>query len=141
MTKRFHMVLWAVSLVAVLAVLAIPADAAQIQCKVPFAFTVNGKTLPAGTYTVSTNGSQGSLLVRGFGHGAFSVTGRVESRTDDTARLVFHRYGDQYVLRQAWMGGGSGRELPESPEERELARAARSEKASARLDRVVVPVE
>ena len=141
MTNRFHKVLGAVSLMAVLAVLAIPADAAQIECKVPFAFTVNGKALPAGTYTVSTDGALGSLLVRGYGNGAFAFTNRVESRTDVAPKLVFHKYGDQYILRQAWLGGGSGREFPESPQERELAQAARSEKASARLDRVVVPVE
>ena len=141
MTKRFHKVLGAVSLVAGLAVLAVPADAAQIRCKVPFSFTVNGKTLPPGLYVVSTETAAGSLLVRGYGHGVFTPTGRVESRTDSSAKLVFHKYGDQYVLRQAWMGGGSGRELPESREERELARATRGEKASARLERVVVPIE
>ena len=39
-------------------------------------------------------------------------------------KLVFHRYGDQYVLREVWTGEGVGRELPESRFEREVLEEA-----------------
>jgi hypothetical protein len=140
MTKQLLKGLWAASLVTVLAVLSVPAEAAEIRCRVPFSFTINGKTLPAGTYSVSSEAAQGVLLVRGFDHGAVVLTNSIASGKDTEAKLVFHKYGDQYILRQAWMGGGSGRELPESRLERTLARAAQDRKVATSFERVVVPV-
>src|SRR5437870_2447205 len=57
MTKQLLKGFWAASLVAVLAVLCVSAEAAEIRCNVPFSFTVNGKTLPAGTYRASSGWS------------------------------------------------------------------------------------
>jgi len=140
MTKQLLKGFWAASLVAVLAVLSVPAHAAEIRAKIPFSFTVNGKTLPAGTYSVSSEAAQGVLLVRGFGHGAVVLTNAIESGKDTTAKLVFHRYGDQYILRQAWMGAGRGRELPESRLERTLAGAAQDRKVADAFEKVVIPL-
>jgi len=53
---------------------------------------------------------------------------------------VFHKYGDQYILKEAWMGGVSGRELPTSRLERTLAKAAQDPKVATSVERVVVPV-
>jgi len=140
MTKQLLKGFWAASLVAVLAVLSVPAHAAEIRAKIPFSFTVNGKTLPAGTYSVSTEAVQGGLLVRGFRDGAVVLTNSIESGKDTTPKLVFHRYGDQYILRQAWMGTGRGRELPESRVERTLARAAQDRKVADAFEKVVIPL-
>jgi hypothetical protein len=140
MTKQLLKGLWAASLVTVLAVLSVPAEAAEIRCRIPFSFTINGKTLPAGTYRVSSEAVQGALLVRGFGQGAVVLTNSIASRKDTEAKLVFHKYGDQYILRQAWMGGGSGRELPESRLEQTLAKAAQDRKVATSFERVVIPV-
>jgi len=140
MTKQLLKGFWAASLVAVLAVLSVPAQAAQIRCQIPFSFTVNGKTLSAGTYSVSTEFVQGGLLVRGFGHGAVVLANSIESPKDTGAKLVFHKYGDQYILRQAWMGAGRGRELPESRLERTLAGAAQDRKVADAFEKVVIPL-
>ena len=110
MTKQLLKGLYAVGLLAVLAVSATPAWAADVKCQIPFAFTVSDKTLPAGSYHLST--SQSVLTVRGSGSGVFVMTNRVESAANRQPSLVFHRYGDTYVLREAWTGGNSGRELP-----------------------------
>lgn len=123
--------LYAMGVMAVLAVSATSTDAADLKCRVPFAFTINGKTLPAGAYDVSI--SQSVLAVRGQNGGAFVVTNRVESLTDHSAKLVFHRYGDTYLLHQAW-SGGSGRELPKS---REIPRRG---ELAASFDRVEIPL-
>lgn len=69
MKKQILRGVCAASLVGALAVLSVPAEAAEISAKIPFSFDVNGKTLPPGTYRVSTQAAQGALLVRGFNDG------------------------------------------------------------------------
>jgi hypothetical protein len=138
MTKQLLKGLWAVSLVAVFAALSVPVEAAEVSCKIPFSFTVNGKTLPEGSYRVST--TAGALLIRGFSNGAFTLTNPVESNKPGAARLVFHKYGDQYFLRQVWTGGGSGRELPQPRLQRSMARGAQDGKVATGFEQVVIPV-
>jgi hypothetical protein len=87
---------------------------------VPFAFVVNGQTLPAGHYVVAAGDDHIRISTPRAGlyvltHGA--------SRTDSSgSKLVFHRYGDTYFLSAVWVAGHrSGRELARSRAERELA--------------------
>jgi hypothetical protein len=103
--------------------------------KIPFGFTVNGAELPPGTYIVSTR--QSVLFVQGFRHGALVLTNRLDPGKEAGARLVFDKYGDQYVLRQAWIGEGTARELPRPRLERE-AWSVRGG-ATAMVERVVIP--
>lgn len=129
---------WLASLLAVLAVVSVSvrAEAGEIRANVPFSFMVNGETLPPGTYTVTT--VQGHVLfVRGFGSGAVVLTNGLASRDETQPKLVFHKYGERYILRQAWMGGVSGRELPQSRLERELKQTARN--GAVEVEQVVVP--
>ena len=128
----------AVSFVAVFAALSVPVEAAEVACKIPFTFTVNGKTLPEGSYNVSTTG--GTLFIRGFRSGAFALTNGVEASTPSSAKLVFHKYGQQYVLRQVWMGGNTGRELPQPRLDRSLAKRAQEGKVATDFEQVVIPV-
>jgi hypothetical protein len=74
------------------------------------------------------------VLVRGASGAAFSVTNRLESRGESQAKLVFHKYGDTYILRQVWMGDGTGRELPRTRLERELM----ERKVAGAPERVIV---
>jgi len=134
MTKLFKLVTPA-ALAAVLALLSVTADAADIRARIPFEFTVNGRTLSAGTYTVSD--SNHVLFVRGDSAGAFAQTIGVGSPRDNQLRLVFEKYGDVYVLRQAWTGS-AGRELPRSRHERELAQAVKKGQVAG-VERIVIP--
>jgi hypothetical protein len=118
-------------LAAVLAVGSVPGEAADMECKVPFSFQAGGKTLPAGSYTVTI--VQSTVTIRGFATGAFALGHRVESRTADTPKLVFHRYGDEYILREAWTGS-TGQQLVPSRYERELKGHVAS------FDVVVIPL-
>jgi hypothetical protein len=120
---------------------AAPAGEEKVRGRIPFSFTVNTKTLPPGTYTVSVDPAQGLLEVRDLTHGAFAISAAFDDRRTPDTKLVFHRYGDQYVLREVWMGGGAGRELPEPRRERELSAAVGGGggKASARFERIEVP--
>lgn len=112
---------------------------------IPFDFIVQGKTLPAGEYTIEPNRRDYDKvwLVRskdGRASVLFTTT-RVQSReTQEGAKLIFNRYGDQYFLSQIWTAGAnSGRELLTNRRERELARNAIERKtvvvADGRLNR------
>ncbi len=134
--SKFLKTAGAATLVGVLAVLCVTAEAAQIRATVPFSFEVNGKTLPTGTYVIDS-GTGGTLVVSGAHSGAI-VLGTNTYAKDATPKLVFHRYGDDYVLREVWMGS-NGRKLPESKRERELA-AARGGANTASFQKVEIPL-
>jgi hypothetical protein len=137
MNKQLSGSIGAALIAAALIVLSVPVDAAEMRCDVPFSFEVNNATLPPGAYSVSTE--QGTLLIRGATRGALSVTNRTESRADTSPKLVFHRYGDEYILREVWTGGSTGRLLSPSRRERQLANASRRGDVAA-FERVVIPI-
>jgi hypothetical protein len=117
---------------AVLVLIPAPARADQIRCQVPFSFTVRGKTLPPGIYTFSYDSQ--AMLVRGYTDGAVVLTNRLDSRTEMDAKAVFEKDGDEYILKETWMGGGVGRELllPKTNGERRPS-------TESRVEQVVVP--
>ena len=85
---------------------------------------MHGKTLPPGEYTFSDDASV--LLVRGFNEGAVNLTNRLDSSTEEQAKVVFEKDGDDYILKQAWMGDGTGRELLLPRTNEEHRRSARN---------------
>jgi hypothetical protein len=118
-----------------------PVAAGDIRANVPFSFTVNKKVLPPGTYNVSSSAAH-SLFIRGNSAGAIILGQHAESSTLTSPKLVFHRYGDEYILREVWMGRASGYELPQSPRERELASGrSGAATASASFERVEVAIQ
>ena len=117
-----------------------PVAAADIRANVPFSFTVDKKVLPAGTYNVTSSNAH-TLLISSFGAGAVTMGQRAESRSG-SPRLVFHRYGNEYILREVWMGGASGYQLPQTARERELAVSqGGANTASASFERVEVAIQ
>ena len=88
---------------------AAPATIRQ-EVKVPFAFTVNGEELPAGTYSIRHDDEQGgTLLIQGQRASLYLLTSPVESTSarQDTS-LVFTRDGDHYRLAEVWDDAGDG---------------------------------
>jgi hypothetical protein len=80
------------------------------EVKVPFAFTVNGEELPAGTYSVRHDDEQGgALLIQGQRGSVYVLTTPVASGSakQDTS-LVFTRDGDHYRLAEVWDDSGDG---------------------------------
>jgi hypothetical protein len=112
----------------------------DLRCQVPFSFTVNRATLPPGTYGVTVDDATGLVELRDMTHGVFAIGIPFDARRALDAKLVFHRYGDEYVLREVWTGTGTGRELPERPRERELSSAAGQGTHSARFERIELPL-
>jgi hypothetical protein len=138
MKVRYLTLMPVAALVGVAAAVAVPAraEASELRANVPFSFIVSGRTMPPGTYTLSER--RGVLVVQGATTRVIVLVGRVESGERVGPSLVFHRYGDQYLLRQAWMGGSAGRELPEQSIERALAAAARKARTAGGVERVVI---
>jgi len=96
-----------------------------VRADIPFDFVVGTKTLPQGTYTVELlETSRNVIVIRGQDNNeaavAISITVSPEDTEDNSPKLIFHRYGDQYFLSQVWSGARlDGRELPKTPRERE----------------------
>jgi hypothetical protein len=80
------------------------------EIKVPFAFTVNGQQMPAGTYTVRQDIDQpAALLIQGDRQAVYVLTAPVNTGSvpQDTS-LVFSKNGDGYRLAQVWDADGAG---------------------------------
>ena len=109
MRKGIYSVFAAVVLICLFAVTAAKAQStnrAVLQADIPFEFTVGKVTLPAGEYTVrSVSDSSDILLLRSAdGHaGALVQMNSVYGNANETAKLVFSRYGNHYFFAQAWM--------------------------------------
>lgn len=70
----------------------------RIRVTIPFNFNVGGMSLPAGTYTISSE----DLLSIQIQNGKQSITVLSSAPAEDNAsehdKLVFNRYGNQYFL-------------------------------------------
>ena len=101
------------------------AQTVYMKAAIPFEFHAGKNVLPAGEYSIQGTGPALVLRHQGGGKGSCILLSIavVGDRSPD-ARLTFRRYGDTYFLRTVCGGSaaGSGRELPESRIEKELAK-------------------
>ena len=114
------------ALAAVTAYAQMPGTA--LRTRIPFDFSVRGKTLPAGVYEIRRVNDEPEVLV------ISNLNDRQERTTFNTepveARKIpgkgvveFHKYGDSYFLSEIFTGGEqTGRELRRSRQERDLRR-------------------
>ena len=85
-------------------------SAQKVVANIPFAFHVGQTRLPPGKYTftvVNPSSDRKILRIRnadGRASAMIVTTSALRNATDD-AKLVFHRYGDQYFFAQAQLGG------------------------------------
>jgi len=93
------------------------ASAATVDVKVPFAFVVQGRTMPPGQYVVRSDEMAPSVLLlrgkEGANSGTFVLT-RPATGFDpagDTPALTFDRYENQYRLVGIWESARQGQEL------------------------------
>ena len=114
------------AIVAAAVVASVAAASAQTTdsiAKVPFAFTVGTKTLPRDVYRISRlTGHLDVVQISGARSGAIVISQpEGPDRTDPSPRLVFHRYGDSYFLREIRMPDNVGLALPATRLERDAA--------------------
>jgi hypothetical protein len=97
-----------------------------MHANIPFEFRVGTTVLPPGDYNVRPAMLTGVLSIRCFGCKASAMIQTAQiggSKMQETGKLVFHRYGSTYFLSEVWTPGYStGRVLPKTKGERELAR-------------------
>jgi hypothetical protein len=100
------------------------AQTSPVTANIPFDFSAGKVSFPAGEYKVKEISTLGALSVVGQGSAigiVNSLRAQSNSRSAST-RLLFHRYGNRYFLYQIWVQGeDTGRELPMTPVEKELA--------------------
>jgi hypothetical protein len=121
------------SLVGVLSLMLVAGSAlaqSRVEADVPFNFTVNRTTMPAGAYTLSPVGSE-ALLIQSKDRQSvkLAMPNRAQiSPPSKTTKLIFHCYGkDQCFLYQVWVEGASrGRQFPKSALENEIEAKLRS---------------
>ncbi|MCZ2154075.1 MAG: hypothetical protein LC114_09285 [Bryobacterales bacterium] len=107
-------------LAALLALLAVPQSPAQFQeavtARVPFAFKVDTKTLPAGSYTFRVSQDSQTVSVtpeKNKGGEALAmiltyVAGHPFSGEEKDSHLVFDKVGNNYTLSEIWEPGFDG---------------------------------
>ena len=94
---------------------------------VPFAFTVENNNLPAGAYIVSILSPYNMIKVQsGDGRKATMISAIPSRKLGESkqAKLVFHRFRNEYFLAQVWeQGDNVHRDLRSGNRARELARS------------------
>jgi hypothetical protein len=121
-----------------------PAMAQEVHliARVPFGFTVGDANLPGDSYRLTrVNGHPEMLFLRGDRTGTFVFTDEVRVPRDGaTPSLVFHRYGDQYFLREIRWEGRSRLDVSETKAERDAAEGRRH-RAAALMETVIITAE
>jgi hypothetical protein len=121
----------ALAMLAAALIVSVPFVQAQsrVNADVPFAFSLQDKAMPAGNYQIiSLSGQTLEVLNLDTRHGQLLAKQiSVQSSKDQSPKLVFHKYGDQYFLSQIWYGDSNyGVGFAESKREKEVAMAANS---------------
>jgi hypothetical protein len=100
------------------AIFAIPAAAQTraARADIPFAFIVDGKTLPAGMYTISSGWNHSLTISDNNGHFAMALSLPAERKGDsEETKLVFQHSGSAYALTELWLSSDrAGLKLPAS---------------------------
>ena len=105
---------------------------------VPFAFTVGDSQLPSDTYRLSSlDGHPEMLVVRGSHTSLLIRTDEGWQTRDTKPVLVFHKYGDEYFLREVRTDGTERLDLRETKAERAAAEG-QADRAEAAMQSVIV---
>jgi len=101
----------------------------SIRANIPFAFSVRGKTLPAGEYEIKRVFDSPDMLIissvsrHEHEHAAFNTEPTASRKPLKSGELVFHRYGDSYFLAEILTTFDQmGHQLAPSHQEREARR-------------------
>ena len=125
MKKQITTIVATLSLIVTLTVVGIAGLGTNVSANIPFEFSVNGKTLPAGNYLVTRGANRGTLMIQNVERKTAAVAIAQDSGGKPTgkASLNFRRYGNQYFWASA-SDGNSASELLVSKAERRAARGA-----------------
>ena len=138
MTKHIFAIIFAIALSISINAGEAHAQSNTFRIDIPFAFTANNKTLPAGTYTVRP-ASDSRIFWRVTGDGdapdIFLIAGSLSTaRTNGDVRMTFRRYGERNFLI-AFRSSSYQVDLNKSSSEKEFLR---TQSAVAQNDPVIV---
>ena len=107
MRKGIYSVFAAVALICLLGVSARAQSTSRVvlQADIPFEFTIGKVTLSAGEYTVrSVSDSSDVLQLRSAdGHSILVQMNSIIGKANESAKLIFNRYGNHSFFAQVWM--------------------------------------
>jgi hypothetical protein len=107
------------------------ADPSSGKVNVPFNFTVNNITLPAGTYTIASDlAHPNQLIIRDQTNSvkAIEVGMNTTVTPGKPGSLIFHQYGDEYFLSEIHFSSiSSGIFLPATSRERRIRKLSHKE--------------
>ena len=125
--KNVRILITTVLLLAAVSVYVQAQERPLLTATVPFAFTVENSNLPAGAYTVSILPPYNMIKVQSADGRKATMISAIPSRElgeSKQAKLVFHRFGNEYFLAQIWeQGSNVHRDLRRGNRARELARS------------------
>ena len=126
---RHHKIRLGILMIAALAAWAGPALAQPqiLAAEIPFAFTVENATLPAGTYEIRQVDSWEFVLSDAMGVVKVAFVTEPAERLDraSAGELIFSVYGDKHFLSKMWFPGAmEGYELARPRAERALMKMA-----------------
>ena len=109
----------------------------KVEANIPFDFTVQGKTMPAGKYQLVRESSMPDTIeisnVAG-GRSVLVVTFKALTAEPGKVapRMVFNQYGNRYFLSELWTSDGTERRVTPAKLEREL-KASTTPKPAPRI--------
>jgi hypothetical protein len=123
-TQLFRIALLVMVLIVALGAMA-QRQPGDLLVNIPFSFLVDNHPMPSGRYVVvpAGNGVLGMFKAEDGSPRLLMSVHSVESRSSQTPKLVFRRYGDSYFLTEVWNGDNIGRQLAKSKAEKELVSA------------------
>jgi hypothetical protein len=138
-TNRFNSVLSSAILLSAIAMgLLVSTGSVQAQSSlkatatIPFAFQAGSRHMPAGQYDIYELSPHVVLFRAANGHASgYLMVTPSQGKLQEQGRLVFHRYGNRYFLREVWDArSNQGVECSPSAEEKEILRAQNQQPAT-----------
>jgi hypothetical protein len=125
MKRHAYMMIALMALVGLMAVVAQAqtGNRTQLVANIPFQFNVGDKAMPAGEYTVSqVNPSSDRAVLQlrskdGKSTAMIQMTNMI-GKANESARLVFNRYGNASYFAEAWTSDANGLQASKSKAER-----------------------
>ena len=117
-----------------LAVVSVHAQApSKVEVDIPFEFSAGKKLMKPGVYTIKRMSGNLLMMRRSDGKSAVILNAPqslTSSNPNSVERLIFDKYGEQYLLSQIWLTADTGREVfvdrnTAKPEHVELSLRAR----------------
>ena len=127
---------FAVGLLATVASCSLYAQTMNARANIPFEFRVGEKLMPAGEYSIRHTNAWLAFQENGGRHATAVVLTQTADLKSDKPVLQFNQYGDAYFLGKLSIpGSDTGRAVPKTPREKELARGNRPGQTTIAFER------